>query len=155
MSKNLQDYWAARTLYQARIVEHSSPNGPATGLLSLQLLKEDTQSVLTQLFWDTVLPSNWRWGNIFHEKVKCLTLYISCFLCTILNRVSVYGICKRHILFNFTQYPNLFGIWVVITGQLLSSCCLKRNFLHIIWTKSGLKHSRLMPACLNRQFRLF
>ena len=68
-------------------------------------------------FWEVLLPSNSRWANISHEKVKCLTLNTllrSMFLRSMLKTISVYEICKSlHVVFDlhFSVSPAIWE-WV-------------------------------------------
>lgn len=49
---------------------------------------------LSQLFWDPLLASNFKLVNIFHKIVKCLSLNVLSFVCSVLNKIWVYEICK-------------------------------------------------------------
>lgn len=51
--------------------------------------------------------------NVFHEMVKCPSLNISHFLCSVLNKIKTFEISKflhSHFYLHFTQVPNFWEV---------------------------------------------
>jgi len=100
--------------------QHSSPKGPAAGLLTSRclqmLLKEET----------------WTCPNFLFETLNFK--HLTCFLCSIVNKILVYEVWKTlHFVFIYFLYgvPTFLGDWGCSNG---SKRWLQMSF-QIVWTE--------------------